>query len=396
MDKRYAMMLLIVALAIGISTAALYAHQKGLVGKKPIAQGNVVLLEEKVSSEGAPELQVQRYAKDLEVPWDIVFTSHDRALVSERPGRIRELIKGNAKKDPLITFPEVATSGEAGLMGLALDPNYDTTKRLYACIAYKDDDSLQTKVIQLQDLGGSIREEKTIIDNIPAAQYHDGCRIAFGPDKKLYITTGDATNRDLAQDKTSVAGKILRLNTDGSIPEDNPFPESPIYSLGHRNPQGLAWHPETKVLYATEHGPSGFDGAPGGDEVNRILPGQNYGWPTVSHTKHDARYVDPLLVFTPAEAPGSALFYRGDAIPSFRNTFFFGALKGEGLMRVVFNSSGDKALSYGKLALGDIGRIRTVIEGPNGALYITTSNRDGRGKPRPGDDSIYRITTSSE
>lgn len=392
--KKSHFMIGIVIFTFSASMVVSQAYRRGVIGKKPTLQGSIVQVDEKTSTTNIQELfEVKSFVTDLEVPWDLVFTSSERMLISERPGQIREAVRGRLKETPLIRFPEVATSGEAGLMGLVLDPTYTSSKLLYACIAYKTKNSLQTKVIQLQDKGNSIERKKTIIDNIPAAQYHDGCRIAFGPDKKLYITTGDATDRNLAQDIKSVAGKILRLDADGSIPKDNPFPNSPIYSLGHRNPQGLAWHPETKVLYATEHGPSGFDGAPGGDEVNRILPGENYGWPLVSHEKRDARFIDPLLVFTPAEAPGSALYYTGGLFPNFQNNLLFGALRGEGLMRIVLNESGEKVISYEKLALGDLGRVRTVVQGPDEAIYITTSNRDGRGKVRKGDDHIYRISS---
>jgi glucose/arabinose dehydrogenase len=213
----------------------------------------------------------------------------------------------------------------------------------------------------------------------------------FGPDGKLYITTGDATERDIAQDLKSLGGKILRVNDDGSIPSDNPFPHSPVWTYGHRNSQGISWDAKG-TMYETEHGPSTFDGPPGGDEVNRIRKGENYGWPLVSHEKTKEGTIAPLLVFTPAEAPASALIYSGRLFPQFKGNLFFGALIGEGLMRVRLSTAVPDAIeSYEKLADVSYGRIRDVTEGPDGAIYFSTSNRDGRGNPAASDDRIFRI-----
>lgn len=248
------------------------------------------------------------------------------------------------------------------------------------------------KVARFKDDGDKLSGETTIIDQIPAAQYHAGSRLGFGPDGKLYITTGDATDRQLAQDLDSLAGKILRVNRDGRIPSDNPFSESPVWSYGHRNPQGIAWHPETDELYSIEHGPSTFDGPPGGDEVNHIVKGGNYGWPLVSHERTREGTVSPLAIFTPAEAPASLLIYSGKSFPQFKNNLFFGALRGEGLMRLELDPNNpDKIISSKKLPEVRFGRIRAVTEGPDGFIYFSTSNRDGRGSPAASDDRIFRI-----
>lgn len=293
---------------------------------------------------------------------------------------------------PLHTFAEVSSTSEEGLMGLALDPQYEQNRYVYVSLAYPDGEALKVKVQRLVDEGTTAAAVTTIIDNIPAARNHAGSRLRFGPDGKLYITTGDATQRQLAQDINSLAGKILRVNADGSVPDDNPFPNSPVYSYGHRNPQGLDWYPGTAWLFSTEHGPSLFDGPAGGDEVNLIEAGQNYGWPLVSHTETRSGTVAPLLVYTPAEAPASGTFYRASAIPHFDRNFFFGALKGEGLIRVVLDDQQpNQVVSQEKLFTRQYGRIREVVAGPDGSLYFTTSNRDGRGQPRPGDDKIMRV-----
>jgi glucose/arabinose dehydrogenase len=278
-------------------------------------------------------------------------------------------------------------------MGLALDPDYQTNKLVYACYAYSRDGVLQDRIIRFEDRGTSAGPPQTLLDAIPAAVYHAGCRLSFGPaDRKLYITTGDASNKNLPQSSTSLGGKILRINPNGTIPADNPFTGSPVWSLGHRNAQGLAWQPGTGQLIATEHGPTGSDGPPGGDEINAIFKGTNYGWPIVSHTRTNPRFISPLLVFTPAIAPGGATFYTTDAMPQFKNSLFFAGLKGEGLYRAVFDTSDtNKIVFHERLAGVAIGRVRDVVQGPDGALYLLTSNRDGRGTPRPGDDKIYRL-----
>lgn len=184
----------------------------------------------------------------------------------------------------------------------------------------------------------------------------------------------------------------MRLNADGSIPSDNQFANSYVYSLGHRNSQGIDWYPGTNQLFSTEHGPSGFDGPPGGDEFNIIYPGKNYGWPEVSHEETDPKYIDPLIVFTPAEAPASGMFYSGTTFPQFTNNFFYGALRGEGIIRIQLDPDDiTQVISYEKLDIGDLGRIREVAEGPDGFIYFSTSNTDGRGNPRPTNDTIYRI-----
>lgn len=343
-------------------------------------------------SDRNPSMAIEAVVSGLDTPWDLVFTSPTRILVTERPGRIRIVERGILKDWPLHVFPEVSEKGEDGLMSLALDPQYAENKFLYTAVAYTDGSVLRLKVMRFVDQGDELGEPFVIIDRIPAAQYHSGCRIAFGPDGKLYITTGDATEKRLAQELDSLAGKILRINPDGTIPSDNPFPGSAIWSYGHRNPQGLAWQSGSGLLFETEHGPSIVDGPAGGDEVNVIERGSNYGWPVVSHEEGRADMVSPILVFTPAEAPGSLMVYSGRVFPEWKGNLFFGALKGEGLMRIRMDSTDlKKVAAYGKLREVSFGRIRAVVEGPDGNIYFTTSNRDGRGKPAPIDDRIFRI-----
>ena len=343
------------------------------------------------SSHSVP-LEVETVVSGLEVPWSLAFTSDTRILVTERPGRLRVVEDGVLQSQALFVFPEVSSQSEEGLMGLALDPEYKTNRFVYVSLAYKKGAELAVKVVRLKDGGDVLNNPETIIDAIPAAAFHAGSRIKFGPDKMLYITTGDATDKNIAQDVENLGGKILRIHPDGTIPTDNPWPGNPVWSYGHRNPQGIAWHPVTGVMYATEHGPSVFDGPAGGDEVNRIVKSGNYGWPFVSHLNRRSGTIPPLLVFTPAEAPAGATFYTSARIPQFTRQFFFTALKGEGIFRVAFDENNpDVVKEYEKLSEVNIGRIRDVAEGPDGALYFLTSNRDGRGKPAIGDDRIMRI-----
>ena len=316
-------------------------------------------------------------------------------LVTERNGRIRIINNGTLEANPLKSFDDVSSRGEEGLMGLTLDPNYENNKFIYVSYAYDSGDELEVKVIRYKDNGYELTDEKILMNNIPAERYHAGCRLRFGPDGKLYITTGDAGERELAQDVKNLYGKILRVNSDGSIPEDNPYPGNPVWSYGHRNPQGIDWYPGTDILYSTEHGPSGFDGPGGGDEVNVIVKGGNYGWPVVSHKESEEGMISPLLIFTPAVAPASGMFYDSDVIPEFKNNFFFGCLRGNTIYRIIPEESDPSRMkSFEKINGIDftkIGRIRDVAQGPDGAIYFSSSNKDGRGDVRNGDDKIYRI-----
>ena len=335
--------------------------------------------------------KIESVAEGLTVPWSIVFTSADRILLTERSGMIREIVSGNLNPDPLLVFEDVSARGESGLMGLAVDPQYDVNHYLYACYTYAGSSGAANRVVRLKDEGDSVIPDGVILDPLPSANNHAGCRIRFGPDGKLYITNGDALAPSSAQDLNSLAGKILRINPDGSIPEDNPFRGSPVWSYGHRNPQGIDWQPDSDRMYSTEHGPSGFDGPQGGDELNLIQAGGNYGWPLVSHDELREGTFAPVIQFTPAEAPASLSFYSSDVLPMFTGSLFFGALRGEGLVRMVLSDSDPNEVISVEKIISDIGRVRDVVQGPDGLLYFSTSNRDGRGRAREGDDHIYRI-----
>jgi glucose/arabinose dehydrogenase len=346
------------------------------------------------------QFRVETVAGNLEVPWSIVFAPDGRMLFTERPGRIRVIEAGQLRPAPLATIQDVEPTGESGLMGLTLHPQFAQTRLLYLAYAYRQQKDQLVRVVRYRETASGLDERRVIIEGIPAAQYHAGTRLRFGPDGKLYITTGDATDPDLAQQLDSLAGKTLRLNDDGTAPPDNPFvkqagarPE--IFSLGHRNAQGLDFQPGTNLMFQTEHGPSGFDGPGGGDEVNIVERGKNYGWPLVHHRDTRAGLESPLLEYTPAVAPASGMFYRGGAnnvaggFSQFRGNFFFGNLRAECIIRVVLD--GRRVVSQERLLEKQYGRIRDIAEGPDGAIYFSTSNRDGRGKPTKDDDRILRL-----
>lgn len=351
------------------------------------------------AAETDARFRIETVAEGLEVPWSIVFVPDGRILITERPGRLRVIDKdGKLRPEPLLVLPDVASSAEEGLMGLALHPDYSKNKLLYLSYAYaRQRGGLAVRVVRCRESAGGLTDRTTIIDDIPAARFHAGCRIRFGPDGKLYITTGDATERQLAQQLDSLAGKTLRLNPDGSIPQDNPFvgrrgarPE--IWSYGHRNAQGMDWHPPSGLMFQSEHGPSTFDGPPGGDEINVVEKGKNYGWPIIHHRQERAGMVSPLLEFTPAIAPASGAFYNGSLFPDLRYNFFVGCLRGQQILRLALDPRNPRRVVETEALLrGKYGRIRDVAIGPDGAIYFSTSNRDGRGRPSSKDDRILKI-----
>ena len=348
--------------------------------------------EVQTSAQSNVSFKIEKVVGGLEVPWSIVWAPDGRMIFTERPGRVRVFEKGALNPKPLLVLTDVESTGEAGLMDVALHPQFSSNHFLYLAYAYTSG-GLRVRVVRYREAPEGLVDRKVIIEALPAARAHAGCRIRFGPDGKLYVTTGDATRRELAQRLDSLAGKTLRLNDDGTVPQDNPFvgqqnarPE--IWSLGHRNAQGLDFQPGSNLMFQTEHGPSGFDGPGGGDEVNIVEKGKNYGWPTIHHTQTAPELESPLLEYTPACAPASGAFYRGSVFPQFKGNFFFGCLRGQRVIRVVLD--GRRVVSQENL-LQNYGRIREVAEGPDGYLYFSTSNRDGRGRPAEDDDRILRL-----
>lgn len=328
----------------------------------------------------------------INIPWGIAFMPDGSLAYSERGGQIS--VVSDADTRVIYDNQSSTATGEGGLLGIALHPNFDEEPWLYLYETYATNaGQTLNRVVRYEYSPVSNPElfnQQILIDAIPGAAYHDGGRIAFGPDELLYITTGDATEPNLSQDLDSLAGKILRLHDDGSIPADNPFPNSPIYSYGHRNPQGLAWDPAGN-LYSTEHGPSGLKS--GQDELNLIIAGGNYGWPHFSGSERPGPAGDspipnprwPIATSGPDDtwAPAGLSFWQGD--------LWFGGLRGQALYQYDLESS-----ELTRHLFKELGRIRTTAISPEGQLVLTTSNRDGRGNPVEGDDRIliYRFVKS--
>jgi len=281
-------------------------------------------------------------------------------------------------------------------MGLAAHPEFRSKPFIYAMHTYNKDGKLYNRVIRLKDNGDNGEFDKTIIDDIPGGNFHDGGRIAFGPDGMLYITAGETFKSGLAQDLSSLGGKILRVDPEGRIPSDNPFKGSPIYSYGHRNPQGISWQPATRKLFESEHGPSGEFGHFANDEINIIVKGGNYGWPQVIGAPGLTQYIDPAIAWKHTTPPSGITFYNGDLLRHLKGDLFVATLKSKALIRLRLGN-GSKNVSRierwfaSDYADGKYGRLRDIVEGPDGALYFLSNNLDGRGTPKPGDDRIYRI-----
>jgi glucose/arabinose dehydrogenase len=345
------------------------------------------------STATAAEFHVETFLRGLNTPWAIDFAPDGRIFLTERPGRIRIVERGQLRAEPWLAL-EVAASGEAGLMGLAIDPQFSQNRFVYAAFSYRSGVfGVRNRLVRLREdpKSGSGMIDKILFDDIPGANNHDGGRVKFAPDGKLYWTMGDAQTTRYAQNLKSLNGKILRLNPDGSIPSDNPFPNSYVYSYGHRNPQGLAWQPGTGRLYATEHGPSGFQGCCR-DEVNFIEPGKNYGWPEIRGDETKEAMTPPVVHSGSSEtwAPGGATFVSQGP---WAGSLLFTGLRGQTLYRVILDPSDPRKVEKLERHFNrQFGRLRDIVEGPDKALYLLTSNHDGRGRPVPDDDRVMRIS----
>ena len=334
-------------------------------------------------------VKVVTVAENLEIPWEIAFVPDGRIFFTERVGNLRVIENGQLNPEP-VAILDVGTV-EGGLLGLALDPNFEQNHFLYLYYTYFEFPFTYNKVVRFTEKDNSLLDEFILVDKIPGAEIHDGGRLKFGPDEKLYITTGDAGNSNSAQDLNSLSGKILRINPDGTVPSDNPFADSMIFSYGHRNPQGLDWDPVTGKLVATEHGPSGERGF-AHDEVNVVESGKNYGWPKIIGGEHDPEFVDPIIhTGEDTWAPSGATFYDSKNIPEWTNKYFVATLRGAHLRMLDLNLEENQVISSKALFSNTYGRLRDASIGPDGNLYLLTSNRDGRGAPAENDDRILKI-----
>lgn len=324
---------------------------------------------------GAMDQAFAVLATGLEIPWSLDIMPDGGILLTERPGRVRLVDPRQGLTDEaVLEIEEVRHIGEGGLLGLALHPDFADNRLVYLYYTYDHGSGVANKVVAYTLANRSMAKAETIIAGIPGARTHNGGRIKFGPDGLLYIATGDAAVPELAQDRDSLAGKILRLRDDGAIPADNPFADSPVYSYGHRNPQGLAWDGDGN-LWSTEHGPVARD------EINLIEPGHNYGWPVIRGDEKAPGLESPVLHSgRDTWAPSGA-----DILD---DSMYFAGLRGRALYRFNLDRRNPALTPYLE---GDFGRLRDVVAGPGGLLYVLTSNRDGRGVAAGDDDLVLVV-----
>ena len=342
---------------------------------------------------------VTTLAGGFDTIWDLAWAPDNTIWLTERPGIISRVNPASGAVTRMGTIA-VSEIGEGGLMGMAFHPDFASGQPyVYVAHTYSAGSAVRNRVVRMLASSTSLGAPEVIIDNLPGSSIHNGSRLAIGPDRMLYVTMGDASNTALPQDRASLAGKILRLTLTGAPAPGNPFGNA-VYSLGHRNPQGLVFGP-SGVLYSTEHGPSD------NDELNLIQLGRNYGWPDVRGAcDGDAgsgeipfcqanNVVEPLAKWTPTIAPAGIDFYNSTAIAEWRGSLLFTTLKGSALYRMVLSTDGRGVTAQEKLYEGTYGRLRDVLVAPDGSVYVATSNRDGRGSPQAQDDRILRLQRSA-
>lgn len=336
--------------------------------------------EKSKDNEGLPtppalELQSEILAQSLQHPWEIVYGPDEMIWLTERSGKISRLNPNNGVVSLLHTIPEVNSIGEGGLLGMVLHPNFESNPYVYVVYDYGSGNNYQGKVVRFSYKNSTLSDPKILLDHIPAAANHNGSRLLITADEKLLITTGDAGVPSNAQQNNSLSGKILRINLDGSIPADNPFPGNAVWSTGHRNAQGLAL--TNDKLYSSEHGPDTDD------EINLIRKGMNYGWPDVTgfcNTSQEKVFctseaiVEPLYTWTPTIAPSGLIYYHHDLIPQWKNSLLVVALKGTSMLQLKLDDTGTRIESVKSYFQGEFGRLRAICQSPDGKVYLATSN----------------------
>ncbi|WP_378785025.1 PQQ-dependent sugar dehydrogenase [Nonomuraea fastidiosa] len=332
------------------------------------ASGGAVKPTAAVQADAAPG-EPKDVATGLSVPWGIAFLPGGDALVTERDTARLLRVTPAGQVTELATIREARPDGEGGLMGVAVKD-----QQVFLYYTAENDN----RIVRYRLAGDALTDERLLVRDIPKGGIHNGGRLAFGPDGFLYATTGETGDQDLAQQRDSLGGKILRMTADGAPAPGNPF-GTLVYSYGHRNVQGLAWDPSGR-LYASEFGANTYD------EVNLIKPGGNYGWPEVEGRGDDPRYVNPILTWPTSEASPSGMAYAGGSL-------WVGALRGERLWQIPLGADGSAGSPVAHFT-DRYGRLRAVATAPDGSLWVGTSNKDGRGSPRPGDDRLLTVTPS--
>ncbi|RNJ77115.1 MAG: PQQ-dependent sugar dehydrogenase [Nitrosopumilus sp. H8] len=327
-------------------------------------------------TQGAGNDAVSILAEGLDKPRAIAV-SGDRVFVTEKDGLIRVVQNGSLLASPLASFRPV-DAFDGGLLGIALHPEFADNHKMYVFLTYMDGENLWNKLVQITESDNKLQDAQVILDGIPGSSFTNGGFVKFGPDGKLYVGTGTVSDAShLPQDPGSLAGKILRINDDGSIPDDNPFPGSPVYALGYRNPQGMTWD-DQGGMYVAELGPEK------NDEINLVTAGKNYGWPE-RECAGGPGFEETVLCYDPSIEPGGILFYTGDI--DFEFPFLMASLRASNLYQLDF----EEGLASQKPILSGAGRLRDVVQGPDGSIYVITSNTDGKGFPDGKDDKLLRI-----
>jgi PQQ-dependent dehydrogenase (s-GDH family) len=323
------------------------------------------------------ELKTRTVSSGLSHVWEMVYGPDQQLWITERGGKISRVNPQTGAVTLLLNVPDVVSNNEGGLLGMALNPQFSTNPWVFIVYNYNSGSGYKEKVVRYTYSGGTLNTPSTLLDMIPASSIHNGSRLLVTTDQKLLITTGDASVGDNAQQMASLSGKILRINLDGTIPADNPFPNSRVWTFGHRNPQGLVQVGEK--LYASEHGPNNDD------EVNLILKGRNYGWPNVEGFCDQPgeqafctanQVVEPLMAWTPTIATSGLTYYHADLIPQFKNCLLLLSLKASKLTQLKLNTAGDKILGSKDFFVNEFGRLRAICQSPDGKIYIGSSNGD--------------------
>ncbi len=351
-----------------------------------IAQGQISI--------GSTQVDTQSVATNLDTPWEILWGPDDHIWFTERYGRVSRLDPDNGDLVELITIEEVHEESESGLLGMALHPGFPETPYVYLVYNYLSGSAIKERLVRYTYENEALTSPVVLIEGIEGNSNHNGSRIVFDDENNLYFSTGDAGNTAYSQDLNSLNGKILRMNPDGTIPGDNPFEDSYIWTYGHRNPQGLVISPDG-IMYSSEHGPASDD------EMNIIEKGRNYGWPQVKGYCDESSETDfceannvkePIAAWTPTLAVAGIDFYHHDAIPEFHNTILMATLKESELVQLTLSDDGMSVNEQERWFDNWFGRLRDVCISPDGRVFIAVSNRDGRGDPKPGDDRIVEIS----
>ncbi|WP_310394410.1 PQQ-dependent sugar dehydrogenase [Hymenobacter sp.] len=340
---------------------------------------------------GPTTVTASALASNLDTVWELVWGPDNFLWMTERGGRISRVNPTTGQVLPLLTVADVTETGESGLLGMVLHPDFATNPYVYVAYNYSEGGALKEKLVRFtySATANSLSAPLVLLGNIGATTTHSGSRLLILPDRTLLMTTGDAQQLPEAQNRASLNGKILRLNLDGSIPADNPTPGSRLYTLGHRNPQGLVQLPNGRV-YSSEHGPNTDD------EINRVEPGRNYGWPTVAglcNTAAETAFCtannvrEPLTTWTPTIGPAGLAYYDHPAIPSWRGSLLLMVLKGSKLTQLTLDAAGQAVPARTDFLTG-FGRLRAICVSPQGRVYVGTSNSDGYGTPAATGDRI--------